>query len=82
MDAMDMVGLQGFPKHYFKPKSCKVSSPAFRKMVGNSISVCVLMRYLPQVLYCAGLVESTPPDYWRDVVRHAKETGLSDRVPS
>jgi hypothetical protein len=66
----DFLEMHGMPVRFFEPGACGVSSSKFGQMLGETISLNVLMRYIPPALYSAGLIERLPTtDCWQAVIR-------------
>lgn len=53
----ELSRLQGLPPGWFDFAAAGVREPAFRGALGNAMSVNVLQRLLPRVLYSAGLLQ-------------------------
>ena len=80
----DMLAVHGFPMNFYEPFACGVSEAQFGHQLGNSISINMLMRKLPSLLWSAGLVGARPnlsDDYWTCAVGALKQQGLTTPVP-
>ena len=78
MSTADMLAVHGFPLNFYDPVACGVSEAQFGHQLGNSISINVLMRKLPGLLWSAGLVRTRPDasqEYWASAVSALRERG-------
>lgn len=77
-----LLAMHGMPRSFFKPHLCGVSRSQFGHMLGNTISLNVLMRALPRALFSAGLIDSLPAvDFWEKVVAECRSKKLTEPVP-
>eukprot|EP00959_Pyramimonas_sp_CCMP1952_P426793 8938826-Pyramimonas_sp.AAC.1 len=61
----ELFAFQGFrPESYKKWSKLGITDRQIAKMLGNSMSVCVIERVLVEALWAAGLVTEKPVDRW------------------
>ena len=77
----DIMKAHGMPMNFFDPVGAKVSKAQFGHQLGNAVSNCVLMRYLPPALMAAKIVKRIPNDFWKSAVALLKPHGLTEAVP-
>ena len=78
----DMLRAHGLPDNFYDHMAAKVSKRQFGHQLGNAVSGCVWMRYLPPVLMAAKLVKRIPKDFWKSGVETLKGKGLTEPVHS
>ena len=81
MSHRDMLMTHAMPPKFYDRGAAGVADGQFGKQLGNGISCNVMMRWLPNALFSAGLVNGYY-DYWCDTVRKLKDLNAKHAVSS
>ena len=66
----ELCRLQGFQLETLRHEEAEVRATSVGHMVGNTMSVNILERLLPRLLFSAGLISHLPPDRWKSFALH------------